>query len=91
MHEQRGSKDGQFAKATKIKIKNSLGVNGGEAQLDQSSTGNFSVFKSSSHTSLAPSKPSRPENMGFSGVASMSQLPGLPITLPDVDRGGVEG
>jgi len=67
------------------------GVRGGEAQLDQSSTGNFSVFSSSSQAALGPSKPSRPENMGFSGVASMSQLPGLLMTLPDVDRGGVEG
>lgn len=35
--------------------------------------------------------PSRPENMGFMGVCSMSQALGLPTVLPDADRGGVEG
>jgi len=57
-------------------------------QLDQSNTGNFSTCESSV---FMPSKPSSPENIGFKGVASTSQLPGLLITLPDVDRGGVEG
>jgi hypothetical protein len=35
--------------------------------------------------------PSRPENMGFNGVWSISQLPGLLMTLPDDESGGVEG
>lgn len=29
--------------------------------------------------------------MGFMGVWSMSQLLGLPMVLPEVDSGGVEG
>jgi hypothetical protein len=29
--------------------------------------------------------------MGFNGVCSMSQLPGLLIALPDDERGGVDG
>ncbi len=62
---------------------------GGEAQLDQSRVGKLSRV-SRSHTSL-PSMPSRPENMGFRGVWSISQLPGLLMTLPEDDNGGVEG
>lgn len=38
-----------------------------------------------------PFSPSSPENMGFMGVCSTSQLLGLLMTLPDVDNGGVDG
>jgi hypothetical protein len=38
-----------------------------------------------------PSTPSSPENMGFMGVCSTSQALGLPMVLPEVDSGGVEG
>jgi hypothetical protein len=63
------------------------GVMGGDAQLDQSTLGNFS-----SCSALIPSSPSSPENIGLSGVWSTSQLPGLPMTLlDDDDNGGVEG
>jgi hypothetical protein len=64
-----------------------MGVIGGDPQLDQSKT----EFSADSRQSLAPSKPSRPENMGFMGVCSISQLLGLPMVLPEVDSGGVEG
>lgn len=37
------------------------------------------------------SLPSSPENMGFSGVCSMSQLPGLLMALPEDESGGVDG
>lgn len=40
---------------------------------------------------MMPARPSRPENMGFIGVCSTSQLLGLPIALPEVDSGGVDG
>ena len=37
-------------------------------------------------------QPAHPENMGFSGVCSMSQLSDLLMTLlPDDERGGVDG
>lgn len=58
---------------------------GGEAQLDQS---NSSVV---SRPSLPKSMPSRPENIGFIGVWRTSKLLGLPMVLPEVDSGGVEG
>ena len=62
---------------------------GGDAQLDQSTFGRLS--SRSVATPSFPSKPSRPENMGLRGVCSMSQFPGLLMTLEDEDRGGVEG
>lgn len=59
---------------------------GGEAQLDQSRT---EVSTESKRSLLW--KPSRPENMGFIGVCMASHILGLPMALPEVDRGGVEG
>jgi len=66
------------------------GVIGGDAQLDQSRLGKLSSELSVLQFSLF-STPSNPENMGFSGVWSMSQLPGLLITLPEDESGGVDG
>lgn len=63
------------------------GVIGGDPQLDQSRT----EVSADSRMSVHPSKPSSPENMGFMGVWSASQLLGLPMVLPEVDNGGVEG
>lgn len=51
---------------------------GGDPQLDHCST-------------EAMSTGSRPENMGFMGVCSISKLLGLPMALPDVESGGVAG
>ena len=65
----------------------SLGVIGGEPQLDQSST---HVSTGSKH-SFATADSSRPENIGFIGVCRMSRLLGLPTVLPEVDIGGVDG
>lgn len=63
------------------------GVIGGEPQLAQSRM----ELSMDSKPDLIPAKPSRPENMGFNGVWSISQLLGLPTVLPEVDSGGVEG
>lgn len=58
------------------------GVKGGEPQLDQSKLTAGSCTISASV--FAGSEPSRPENMGFNGVASMSLVPfpGLLKELP---------
>lgn len=62
------------------------GDKGGETMLAQSTT-RLSVASTASFMAM----PSRPENMGFIGVCSMSQALGLPTVLPEADRGGVEG
>lgn len=72
------------------KKKDPPGVMGGEAQLAQSRVGKLSGNASAAQTAL-PSMPSSPENMGFSGVCNMSQLPGLLMALPDDESGGVDG
>lgn len=66
-----------------------LGVIGGEEHVFHSSIGNCSTGRTSTSSLMPIGVPSRPENIGLRGVASMSQLPGLPITLPAADSGGV--
>lgn len=67
------------------------GVRGGDAQLAVQSKPSMGSG-SASISGLAVSQPSRPENMGFSGVDSIrSQSPGLPMLLPADDSGGVDG
>jgi len=78
---------GQFEIEEMMKIRDLPGVIGGDPQFDQSRT----AVSTGSRASLKPSIPSRPENMGFMGVWSISQALGLPIVLPEVDRGGVDG
>lgn len=68
-----------------------LGVIGGEEHVFHSSMGNCSTGRMSTSSLTPIGVPSRPENMGLRGVASMSQLPGLPMTLPAADSGGVWG
>lgn len=60
---------------------------GGDAQLDQSRIEGSTESK----LSLPNSRSSRPENIGFIGVWRTSRLLGLPIVLPAVDNGGVDG
>ena len=78
---------GVHGNGRRIRAAHSPGVMGGEPQLDQSKT----ALSTNSSPILIPAKPSRPENMGFMGVCRISQLLGLPMALPDVDSGGVEG
>lgn len=64
------------------------GVIGGDPHRAHSPPARFSDCTSPSHPSLTPSKP---KNIVFIGVGRMSQLDGLLITLPDADKGGVDG